>query len=111
MIELGKIIFGVVSLIMMYNMLNIELPPFLESIKKNQNIIKIFSFYYVYDLTQNMGISILSVLIIELSRVYQNEVIRLINKHKENIINKTDEITNRIRSKKGIENFTNYFFQ
>lgn len=111
MLEIGKIVFGVVSLVMMYNMLKIDLPPFLESVKNNNNVIKIFSFYYVYDLTQNIPISILSVLIIELSRTYQNEVMDMIKKHKDNIINEGNKISNRIKSKKGIENFTNIFFK
>ena len=111
MFEAGKIVFGIISLISMYSMFNIELPSFLESIKNNETIIKIFSFYYVYDLTQNTVISILSVLIIEVSRIYQKEVINLINKHKDNIINEKEKISNRLRSGKGIENFTNSFFK
>lgn len=111
MLELGKIIFGVVSLILLYNSVNIELPSFLESIKNNQNILQIFSFYYVYDLTQNIPISILCVAIIELSRFYQNELNATINRYKDNLIQEKDKISNRLRSKKGIENFTRKFFE
>ena len=111
MLEAGKIVFGVISLISMYSMFNIQLPEFLESIKNNESIIKIFSFYYVYDLTQNILISILSVMIIEMSRIYQKEVMMLINRHKDKIISEKDKISNRLRSGKGIENFTNNFFK
>jgi len=91
MFELGKIVFGVVSLIMMYNILNIDLPPFLKTIKDNESIIKIFSFYYVYDLTSNMYISFLSVLLIELSRKYQDEVVGTIKKSKDGILQNSEE--------------------
>lgn len=74
MIEFGKIIFGVFSLIMMYNILEIELPIFLKELKNNQTIINIFSFYYVYDLTTNIFVSLLSVLIIEVSRKYDTYI-------------------------------------
>lgn len=104
MLEVGKIIFGVVSLIMMYNMLNIQLPPFLKSIKDNDYIIKIFSFYYVYDLTQNVPISLLCVLFIELSRTYQDDITSMINKEK-------NKLSNSLSSRKAIESFRNYFFQ
>lgn len=92
MFELGKIVFGVVSLIMMYNILNIDLPPFLKTIKDNDSIIKIFSFYYVYDLTSNMYISFLSVLLIELSRTYQDEVMGTIKKNKDSILQNSEEL-------------------
>lgn len=103
MLEVGKIVFGVVSLIMMYNILNIELPPFLKSIKENDYIIKIFSFYYVYDLTQNVSISLFCLLIIELSRTYQNNITSIINKNKDNL-------KNNILKKKGIEKIKKSFF-
>ena len=73
-------------------MLNIKLPTFLESVKNNETIIKIFSFYYVYDLTQNITVSIISLLIVEISRMYQNEIIDFINKNKDNIMEKTQNL-------------------
>ena len=107
MFEIGKIIFGVVSLILMYNILNINLPPFLETIKNNEDVIKIFSFYYVYDLTQNVYISFISVLLIELSRKYQKEVISSIKENSKNItitsyylkddINKNDSYDSQLK--------------
>lgn len=112
MLELGKIIFGVVSLIILYNSVNIELPYFLKSIfKDNQSILQIFSFYYVYDLTQNIPISIISVAIIELSRMYQSELAKIATKYRDNLIQEKDKISNHLRSKKGIENFTSNFFE
>ena len=80
----------------MYNILNINLPPFLETIKNNEDVIKIFSFYYVYDLTQNVYISFISVLLIELSRKYQKEVISSIKENKDEILKKGDKLKKKI---------------
>jgi len=96
MFEVGKLVFGVVSLIMMYNILNIRLPPFLETIKNNEDIIKVFSFYYVYDLTGNAYISFLSVLLIELSRKYHNEMVDTIKQGKDNIFKNNDDLKKKI---------------
>lgn len=68
MINIGKVLFGLVSLIMLYNILEIELPEFIIKIKNNDYIIKIFSYYYLLDITNDSISSLISILILELAR-------------------------------------------